>query len=84
MLLGAAVLRQHLKRGKGAVAPVHAQLSPLQVTMARFYGIRAKETGQNLDECRALDPGTCTQYTGRSKCIALALEDRQRRREWRR
>ena len=32
-------------------APSHAQLDPLQVTMARFYGIRAKETGQNLNEC---------------------------------
>ena len=41
-----------VKRGKGAAfAPFHAQLGPLQVTMARFYGIRAKETGQNLNGC---------------------------------
>ena len=36
---------------RGAFAPFHAQLGPLQVTIAaRFYGIRAKETSQNLNE----------------------------------
>ena len=34
-----------------AFAPFHAQLDPFQVTMARLYGIRAKETGQNSNEC---------------------------------
>jgi hypothetical protein len=31
---------------KAAFAPFHAQLGPLQVTMARFYGIWVTETGQ--------------------------------------
>ena len=33
-----------------AFAPFHAQLGPFQVTMARLYGIRAKETGQNVSQ----------------------------------
>ncbi len=35
------------ERGKGgaAFAPFHAQLGPLQVTMARFYGVRVVDTG---------------------------------------
>ena len=38
-----------LKKDKGALVLFHAQLGPFRVAMARFYGIRAKETGQNLN-----------------------------------
>ena len=39
-----------MEKDKGALVLFHAQLGPFQVTMARFYGIRVKETGQNLNE----------------------------------
>eukprot|EP01044_Picomonas_judraskeda_P015738 COSAG03_NODE_2686_length_2525_cov_4.715169_2_plen_65_part_00 len=31
-----------VKKDKGALVLFHAQLGPFQVSMARFYGIRAK------------------------------------------
>ena len=35
-----------VKSGKGAAfAAFHAQLGPFQVTIARFYGVRAMDTG---------------------------------------
>ena len=44
-------VRDALDRGvpgdgaQAACAPSHAQLGPLQVTMARFYGVRVVDTG---------------------------------------
>jgi hypothetical protein len=38
------------KVSKAAFARFHAQNGPLQVTVARFYSIQAKEMGQNLNE----------------------------------